>query len=67
MEAIRLETIVEQDGRIIVPGIRAGDEVEVIVLRKAPRARAYPLRTTTAFFPAPFDPVIPGSDWDSNG
>ena len=63
MDAIRLETTVEHDGRIIVPGIKAGEAVEVIVLRRAPRAKLYPLRATRGVYVAPFDAAIPESDW----
>jgi len=64
MEAIRLETTIEYDGRIDVPGVHAGDAVEVIVLLRSPRAKAYPLRGTPYTFPNPFDPAIPESDWE---
>lgn len=64
MDSIRLDTTVDQDGRIQVPGVRAGEEVEVIVLLKHPRAKSYPLRGTGGKFKAPFEAVIPPSDWD---
>jgi hypothetical protein len=34
MEAIRIETTVSQDGVLLVPDLKVGDQVEVIVLRK---------------------------------
>ena len=63
MEAIRLETIIESDGQIAVPGVHVGDDVEVIVLIKSPRTKAYPLRGTGGYFLDPCEPVIPESDW----
>lgn len=36
MEAIRFETTVDQDGIVQVPDLKAGDHVEVIVLRLSP-------------------------------
>jgi hypothetical protein len=64
MEAIRLETTINHDGRINVPGVHVGDAVEVIVLLRSPRTRSYPLRGTQCSYPNPFDPAIPESDWE---
>jgi hypothetical protein len=64
MEAIRLETTVERDGKISVPGVHAGAAVEVIVLLQSPRTKSYPLRGTECTYPNPFDPAIPESDWE---
>jgi len=64
MEAIRLETTIEHDGKINVPGVHAGDAVEVIVLLRSPRSKSYPLRGTPCAYPNPFDPAIPESDWE---
>ncbi len=66
MEAIRLETTVEHDGRIEIPGVFAGDEVEVIVLKRSLRAKSYPLRGTPCWFPNPFEPAIPEFDWEQS-
>jgi hypothetical protein len=38
MEAIRLETTVARDGSILLTDLQAGEEVEVIVLRKGSKA-----------------------------
>jgi len=62
MEAIRLETTVQQDGTLAVPGVRAGESAEVIALFKSQKANAYPFRGTGGHFRRPFDPVIPESD-----
>jgi hypothetical protein len=64
MEAIRFETTIEQDGKIDVPGVFAGDAVEVIVLLQSTRTKSYPLRGTPCTYPNPFDPAIPESDWE---
>jgi len=66
MEAIRWETTIEQDGRIDVPGVHVGDSVEVIVLLRSPKPKAYPLRGTPFALPHPFAPMIPESDWESS-
>ena len=66
MEAIRIETTIETDGIVPVAALRAGERVEVIVLRLDPLAtRGYPLRGTAARWDRPFDPVIPESDWET--
>ncbi len=64
MEAIRLETTVRHDGTINVPGVKAGQDVEVIVLFKATGEKSYPLRGTAGVYRLPFDPAIPESDWE---
>jgi len=64
MEAIRLETTIEHDGRIDVPGVHAGDAVEVIVLHRSTRTKSYPLRGTPCTYANPFEPAIPESDWE---
>jgi len=62
LETIRIETIVEQDGCINVPGVHAGDAVEVTVVRKLLAAKTYPLRGLGARYLHPFEPAIPLSD-----
>jgi hypothetical protein len=67
MEAIRTETTIQQDGLIAVSGVKAGERVEVIVLRLAPPARdRYPLRGTKGRFDAPFEPTIAEDEWSSH-
>ncbi len=63
-EAIRIDTTVKKDGSIVVPGIHAGQEVEVIVLLKQSPAKSYPLRRTRGVYKSPFEPAIPPSDWE---
>lgn len=64
MEAIRLETTVEIDGIVAVEALKAGERVEVIVLRlDPPPATAYPLRGTPGRYDLPFEPAVPESDW----
>jgi hypothetical protein len=65
MEAIRIDTTVGTDGRIAVPGVHAGEEVEVIVLLKQPRVKSYPLRGTLGIYNKPFEPAIPTADWEA--
>lgn len=66
MEAIRLETVVPSDGILKVsdPDLKAGEEVEVIVLRQPKRDAdsRYPLRGTPFRYDEPFAPVVPPSD-----
>jgi hypothetical protein len=59
MEAIRLETTIETDGVIAVESLRAGERVEVIVLRlDSPPKSAYPLRGTPGRYDNPFEPSL---------
>ena len=56
--ALRAETVVEQDGRIDIPGVKKGDSVEVIVLiRYRPRVAASNARDDD-----PFDEFDPFAD-----
>jgi len=66
MEAIRFETTIEREGTIGVPGVHVGDEVEVIVLLKAARPKAYALRGSGSRYDHPFEPAIPESDWEQS-
>ena len=45
-----------------VPGVKAGEAVEVIVLRKSRGEKVYPLRGTNAVYRFPFEPAIPDAD-----
>jgi hypothetical protein len=54
MHPIRVETVVEEDGVLHVEGVRAGDRVEVIVLRLDPVASR-----------DPFESGDRGDDWDA--
>ncbi len=68
MEAYRFETIVTQDGTLIVKGIpfRAGEKVEVIIFshfRKPEDMKRYPLRGKPVRYLAPFESVAE-DDWE---
>ncbi len=64
MEVIWLETTIEHEGKINIPGVHVGDAVEVIVLLRSPRTKSYSPRGTPCTFPNPFDPVVTESDWE---
>ncbi|NOZ30113.1 MAG: hypothetical protein GXP39_18945 [Chloroflexi bacterium] len=69
MEAYRIETVVAQDGTLIIRGLpfRAGEEVEVIILsrfRKPKEKERYPLRGKPVRYLAPFDSVAE-DDWEA--
>ena len=69
MLAHRVETIVHEDGSLLVKDIpfHAGEVVEVIILPHQPTstaAKAYPLRGTKVEYHNPFKPVAE-SDWDA--
>ena len=67
MEAIRFETTIKTDGVVPVEAVRAGERVEVIVLRLSlTSGNDYPLRGTSARYDRPFEPAIPEGDWESH-
>ena len=69
MQAYRIDTVVEKDGSLIlreVP-VRAGEEVEVIVLvrdRPFQAGERYPLRGKPVHYEEPTEPVGE-TDWDA--
>ncbi len=54
MHAIRVETVVEEDGVLHIDGVRAGERVEVIVLRLDASAQR-----------DPFEPTPRSDEWDA--
>jgi len=62
MQAYRIETIVAQDGTVVIKGVpfRAGTKVELIILGHFPKAKGearYPLRGKPIRYLAPFESV----------
>jgi len=69
MQAYRVETIIHEDGSLLVKDVPfpAGEVVEVIILTQQPTSTAtnsYPLRGTKVEYHDPFKPVGE-SDWDA--
>ncbi len=69
MEAVRIETTVQPNGRVIVENLPfdEGDKVEIIVLEakeKQETTDRYPLRGTAYSYPDPFSSVVPAEDWE---
>jgi hypothetical protein len=68
MQAHRFETIVQQDGKIVIEDIpfRAGEAVEIIILPvvKLSAENHYPLRGTVLNYLNPTDPVA-SDDWEA--
>ena len=69
-QAVRIRTVVEQDGVLNLQGpFRAGDTVEVIVLnvvgRRAEEGDRYPLRGSPYLFTDPFGSVAE-DDWTAS-
>ena len=68
MHAHRIETIVQEDGSLIVKDVpfQSGETVEVIILsqRSTAMPNAYPLRGTKVEYHDPFKPVS-DSDWEA--
>lgn len=72
MEAIRVETRVQQNGRIVIENLpfEEGKGVEVIVLeqdesaRKSTSDNPYPLRGTSYKYDDPFSPLLPDEVWE---
>lgn len=69
MQAYRIETVVQEDGSLVLREmpLRAGEEVEVIVLVRDDSGRSgnkYPLRGKPIRYEAPTEPVAE-SDWEA--
>jgi hypothetical protein len=69
MQAHRIETTVQQDGKLVIQDIpfQAGDVVEVIIL-SVPKLRTqdkYPLQGTVLEYLNPTEPVA-SDDWEAN-
>lgn len=60
MEVVRLEATIQIGGIVSVEGVKAGERIEVIVLRldNTPNV-GYPLRGTPYRLDRPFEPMIP--------
>lgn len=69
MKPVRIETVVQPNGRVVIEGLPfdEGDTVEVIVSEGKngkKSANRYPLRGTPFKYDDPFSPVVPLEDWD---
>ena len=68
MQAHRVETTLQQDGKLTLENLpfHAGEAVDVIILPAAPRHRddRYPLRGTPVHYERPFEPVAQ-DEWDA--
>lgn len=69
MQALRIETIIQEDGSLIVKDLpfHSGETVEVIILPQRSTAalpNAYPLRGAKVEYHDPFKPVA-DSDWEA--
>lgn len=73
MTAYRVQTTLDQDGRLSLTEVpaRAGERVEVIVLidrgePAPPTQEEFPLRGKEPYrFDDPFTPAVPAEDWDA--
>ncbi len=68
MRAFRTETVLSQNGVLLLKGLpfRAGEKVEVIILRprrKRPAGARYPLRAKPIRYLAPFESVAE-NEWN---
>lgn len=69
MEAVRVETVVQPHGRVVLENLPFddGDMVEVIVLEangEMPRSSVNPLKGALLKYDDPFEPAVPPEDWD---
>jgi hypothetical protein len=71
MEAVRIETTVQPNGRVVVENLpfEEGDLVEVIVLEQAGSKKStsddpYPLRGTSYDYEDPFSPLVSPDGWE---
>ncbi len=70
MQAFRVETIVQEDGSLIIKDLPfdSGEVVEVIILPQhlpGTQPKAYPLRGTKVIYHDPFKSVAE-SDWEAS-
>ncbi len=79
MNAYKVETVVTEDGTLILQGLpfHAGDAVEVIILERssyqqettttpASASNLYPLRGKQPYqYDDPFEPAVPLEDWEA--
>ena len=71
MQAMRLETTVDENGTILLSGLpwQAGEAVEIIVLPQAHPQLASsdrPLAGLPLRYDRPFDPAVDPDDWEAN-
>ena len=69
MEAIRIEAIMQSNGRVILDGLpfEEGKQVEIIVLDTNGNATATqlnPLKGSVLRYDDPFGPACPAEDWE---
>jgi hypothetical protein len=77
MNAYKVETIVSEDGSLILKDLpfHMGDAVEVIILEKSPsqeekavveqsEPNLYSLRGKVLYCEEPFEPAVPAEDWE---
>ena len=69
MVAHRVETTLQQDGKLVLDNLpfQAGEAVEIIILAAQPpkqQTRHYPLRGTVVHYERPFEPVA-HDEWDA--
>ena len=74
MEAVRIETKVQSNGRVVIENLpfEDGKEVEVIVLEQEASGKyitddPYPLRGSSYEYDDPFSPLIPPDDLEPLG
>ena len=70
MQAHKIETVIEQNGKLILNGLpfKAGDTVEIIILEtnsKRKNENPYSLRGTPYKYEDPFEPAVPPEDWEA--
>lgn len=69
MEAVRVETVVQPHGRVVLENLPFddGDMVEVIVFEandETTRSSVNPLKGALLKYEDPFEPAVPPEDWD---
>jgi hypothetical protein len=70
MDAVRIETKVKQNGRVVLDGLpfEEGQDVEVIVLeshKEAITPSPNPLKGSVLRYDDPFEPAVPPEDWEA--
>lgn len=70
MQAYRLESVIEPDGKLTLQNLPLpeGERVEVIILVSPAieKTGKYPLRDTAPYrYDDPFEPAIPEEDWEA--